>query len=243
MPSNAELYTALHRGSPGDLAFYRRLTKDADRVLELGCGYGRVLRGLGERTGLVGMDIDPALLAMAERAVPAARLILGDMRRFDLDEVFDGVIIPYSGLYCLGSRQELDELLGAVARHLTPRGFLAFDAWTADGFHAEGAAGTDEEDELEPVTQLAIGSLLLDVLEKSRWRRDDQELLCTYVCRDGAHHREIRQRIRHRYFLRSELEDALGRVGFRGSWFGGFGSEPWDAFAEHTVVTAERQWK
>ena len=46
---DAELYELLHSGTPGDLAFYRKWCRGADNVLELGCGYGRVLCALSPR--------------------------------------------------------------------------------------------------------------------------------------------------------------------------------------------------
>ena len=64
----AELYARLHRGNPGDLDFYRRACAGASSVLELGCGHGRVLRAIATpETHLVGVDLDPELLALARR--------------------------------------------------------------------------------------------------------------------------------------------------------------------------------
>ena len=66
-----ELYRLLHRGHPGDAAYYARHCTGARRVLELGCGYGRLIKSLLPKRGrYVGVDIEPGLLRLArsERA-------------------------------------------------------------------------------------------------------------------------------------------------------------------------------
>ena len=83
-----------------------------DHVLELGCGYGRLLGELaGTGATVTGVDSDPAMLRLAEErrsALPAAassriRLRLGDMTTFRRGEKFDRVLVPFKGLYCLSS--------------------------------------------------------------------------------------------------------------------------------------------
>src|ERR1700690_1308585 len=106
----AELYALTHCGTPGDTAFYARLCEGARRVLELGSGYGRLLSVLARpRRLVVGLELDPELLAAAKRRVrtlpPGKRrsvqLVRGDMRRFELGPGFDCAILPYNALYCL----------------------------------------------------------------------------------------------------------------------------------------------
>jgi 2-polyprenyl-3-methyl-5-hydroxy-6-metoxy-1,4-benzoquinol methylase len=71
-PYPAELYELVHRGTEGDVAFYRQTCADARSVLELGCGYGRLLEPLAELgIDVTGLERDPELLARA--AGPASR--------------------------------------------------------------------------------------------------------------------------------------------------------------------------
>src|SRR5580698_5757926 len=64
----AELYALTHRGTAGDAAFYVRTCSDADRVLELGSGYGRLIAKLARPGRLVtGLEVDAALLSLARR--------------------------------------------------------------------------------------------------------------------------------------------------------------------------------
>ena len=61
-PYPAKLYSLVHRGTPGDVPFYREACADAGAILELGCGYGRILEALAMPDRLlIGLDRDPGL--------------------------------------------------------------------------------------------------------------------------------------------------------------------------------------
>jgi SAM-dependent methyltransferase len=118
-----------------DLAFAWDITEEADwllerlgptcrRVLEPGCGTGRVLEALARRgIDAVGIDNSPQMTSFAERRLRdarlAARVVLADMRRFDLGETFDGAVCPINTLAHL-TRDEVAAHLECVARHLRP---------------------------------------------------------------------------------------------------------------------------
>src|SRR5690606_14496409 len=104
MPYPARFYAALHRGTPGDLDHYQRVCQSASSVLELGCGYGRVVAALAAPGRVVvGVEQDPELLAMARDALAplskaaqaGVELVRGDMRTVSLDRRFDRVLIPF----------------------------------------------------------------------------------------------------------------------------------------------------
>ena len=64
----ARLFSLLHTGSPGDVDFYTAACRGAGSVLELGCGFGRLLAPLAQ-AGLqvTGVDSDPAMLQLARK--------------------------------------------------------------------------------------------------------------------------------------------------------------------------------
>ncbi|MGH2970637.1 MAG: class I SAM-dependent methyltransferase [Gaiellaceae bacterium] len=93
-----------------------RLGGQCKRVLEPGCGAGRMFGPLAERgLDVTGIDSSPAMVALARRRGHA---VLADMTDFDLG-TFDGAVCPINTLGHL-SPAELDAHLRAMARALVP---------------------------------------------------------------------------------------------------------------------------
>lgn len=139
------LYDHEYRRRRDDVRHYvdlaRRLLGGGGRVLELGCGTGRVTVPLA-RAGfdVTALDHEPAMLAAlaARRArlppAVAARItpVRGDLRSFALGRRFDLVIAAFNVLEHLYTRVEVEACLRAVRRHLRPDGHLAFDVQLPD---------------------------------------------------------------------------------------------------------------
>jgi SAM-dependent methyltransferase len=117
----ADLYDAVFDWDVEDEADWlvERLGQGCRRVLEPGCGAGRMFAPLAAR-GLIVTGIDRSA-AMAERARArnAGRVVLGDMTDFDLGACFDGAICPINTLGHL-SHDEVALHLRAMARALEP---------------------------------------------------------------------------------------------------------------------------
>lgn len=248
-----ELYAKLHVGNPGDLAFYRDRCADADSVLELGCGYGRVLQALAQpgRT-LIGLDRDRGLLGLASQrltaaGVPARALVQGDMRCFAFARSFERILIPYSGIYCLPSDADVVSCLRCVRDHLTAKGLLIFDAYAADAFHRDGVEGGDPEqlEQVEPEDEVGwiehAGTHYL-VSEQGAWSREDQHLEVVYVHepRSGGH--SIAARIDHHYLLSEQIAPLLDAAGLElTSLAGDFRGSTLDDDSEFLIVCAQRR--
>lgn len=128
------------RGGPGsddDVPFYRDLAAaSGPRVLELGCGTGRVTIALAQ-AGLAatGLDRSPGMLReAASKLAPldhAARARLsfveGDMTDFALGATFDSVLIPARGFAFLLTPEAQRACLERVFEHLRPAGVLSID--------------------------------------------------------------------------------------------------------------------
>ena len=119
----------------GDIAIYDRLAAADARVLELGCGTGRVTFALAERgLNVTGIEIAPSMLAQAQatRALlppeVAARVVLrrGDMTALDLKQTFDLVICPYFTLAHVPAGAAWRNTFATAARHLEVGGLAAF---------------------------------------------------------------------------------------------------------------------
>ena len=108
------------------------------RILDAGCGPGRVggrLHELGH--DVVGVDIDPELIAAAESDHPGPRWIVGDLATVDLDDRFD-VIVSAGNVLTFVEVSSRRAVLANLAGLLAPEGRLVV------GFGAERGYPFDE---------------------------------------------------------------------------------------------------
>jgi SAM-dependent methyltransferase len=91
-------------------------------VLDAGCGTGRVggfLAGAGHE--VVGVDLDPALIAEAKTQHPGATWLVGDLSELDLPESFDVVVCAGNVMTFLAPGTRV-EILRRFGRHLRDGG-------------------------------------------------------------------------------------------------------------------------
>ena len=82
-------------------AAIRARTSAASTLLDVACGTGMHARRLAAQHGFTvdGVDRDPVMVRLAQRAHPAGRFVQGDMTGFDLGRRYDAVTC------CFGSSQ------------------------------------------------------------------------------------------------------------------------------------------
>lgn len=109
----------------------------AGRVLELGCGTGRLTRPLSEAASeLIALDLSQEMVDACQERCPSARVEQGtllDLSRFP-DRGFDAVVAGFNVLDYL-SDQERRGVLAEVHRLLVPGGLLLFSSHNRH-FHA-----------------------------------------------------------------------------------------------------------
>jgi SAM-dependent methyltransferase len=104
-----EEYDREHLGDDEDISFYLSLSQRPTprKVLELGCGTGRITLPLAQLGfDVVGLDNQPEMLQKAEerrRQAPSEirqrlQFIAGDMRTWSSDSDFDLILIPASSI-------------------------------------------------------------------------------------------------------------------------------------------------
>ncbi|HUR32847.1 MAG TPA: methyltransferase domain-containing protein [Vicinamibacterales bacterium] len=103
----------------------------ADRVLDVACGTGIVARVARERLGaaavVVGVDVNPGMLAVARTTAPAIDWREGDVRTLPLaaTEQFD-VVVCQQGLQFMADKPAA---VAAMRGALAPRGRMALLTW------------------------------------------------------------------------------------------------------------------
>ncbi len=113
------------------------------RVLDAGCGPGRVggwLATVGH--DVVGVDVDPVLVAAAEEDHPGPRWLVGDLAELDLPAL--GIPDPFDAIVCAGN---VMAFVAPSTRLAVLRGFrahVAADGRAAIGFGAGRGYDFDE---------------------------------------------------------------------------------------------------
>jgi SAM-dependent methyltransferase len=108
----------------GEVAFVLALDPAPVSVLDAGCGTGRVAIELARRgVDVVGVDVDPSMLATARKAAPGIDWYEHDLSTFDLARTFDAVVMAGNVLLFTPPGTQAGVVSGC-ARHVAPRGAL-----------------------------------------------------------------------------------------------------------------------
>jgi SAM-dependent methyltransferase len=133
----ARLYDLDLAEDPGDIGLYRALARrTGDPIVELAVGTGRVAGALvddGRR--VVGIDLDPAMLARARAREPKLTLVEADLiDASGVDEVraagpYALAFLALNSILLLATANAQRRALGAMAALLRPGGIAVVDAW------------------------------------------------------------------------------------------------------------------
>jgi SAM-dependent methyltransferase len=98
-------------------------------VLDAGCGAGWWLARLAREgvapSRLVGIDLLSERVQAAEARVPGARVLAGDVRSLPLPASACGLVLFFTVLSAMGSREDVRSALGEARRVLTRGGAIA----------------------------------------------------------------------------------------------------------------------
>jgi SAM-dependent methyltransferase len=250
--ADAAIYDHEYRRRRDDVAWYRALARRVlggpGRILELGCGSGRVTLPL-VRDGhhVVALDGSKPMLAAAgarlDRAGAAARararLVHADLRDFAVGGRFPLVLAAFNVVEHLYTRVEVAACLARVAAHLAPGGTFAFDVqlpdprWLARDPRRRWARTRF----LHPVTRAPmIYSTNHDYDPISQIA-----LIRLYYARADGRGREKVVHLSQRKFFPAELEALVAASGFRVvERYGDFSSGPLQAGSESQILVCER---
>jgi 2-polyprenyl-6-hydroxyphenyl methylase/3-demethylubiquinone-9 3-methyltransferase len=115
-----------------EIGFVRRDLKGTERVLEIGAGYGRIMRELAPFAAAVtGIDISEDSVTLGReylRDVPNCRLEAMDAHELAFDEEFDVTLCLQNGLSAL--KGEAEDLVRRCLRALAPGGKAYFSTYS-----------------------------------------------------------------------------------------------------------------
>lgn len=119
----------------GEARFMDAMLTRGSRVLDAGCGPGRVAGALHRRGHeALGVDVDPALIAAAEVDHPGPRYLVQDLAALHLDEPpFDAAVLAGNVLVFVTPGSE-PEVLRRVAAHVRPDGVVVTGFGTDRGY-------------------------------------------------------------------------------------------------------------
>ncbi len=236
----AELYDLVPQyAGRRDLAFYIDICRAANgKVLELGCGTGRVLVPIAAAgSDIVGLDRSPRMLAKCKQRLASqpqpiqnrVRLVQASMTDFDLGEQFDAIIIPFRPFQHLVDVADQIACLRCARRHLRPDGVLAFDLFQVALDKIIDPRRMEEVEDLAEIT-LPDGRKLRRCNRIAATHRAEQyndvEIIYYLTYPDGRTERLV-QAFPFRYFFRYEVEHLLARTGFAVSaLYGDFDKSP-----------------
>jgi SAM-dependent methyltransferase len=105
--------------------------------LDVACGTGRHLELLRRTHPVVGVDGSADMLRIARKRLPGVRLVLADMRTFDLGRQFDVVSCLFSAIGHLDTKDDVQKAFANMAQHTRPGGVVIVEPWIPpSAFHA-----------------------------------------------------------------------------------------------------------
>ncbi|OPY24054.1 MAG: ubiquinone/menaquinone biosynthesis methyltransferase [Methanobacterium sp. PtaU1.Bin242] len=116
---------------------------DGNKLLDVACGTGRHADLLKNRFKIVGVDLNPEMLKIAQNKVLDVEFTEGDMKTLDLKEEFDVIICMFSAMNYNTTLDELKATLKNFYNHLYEGGILIFDLGINQENWIEGLVSVD----------------------------------------------------------------------------------------------------
>jgi SAM-dependent methyltransferase len=207
-----DLYDVENRWGLDDDYYLALAKREGGPVLDLGCGTGRLARGIAKAgIPVVGVDRSPELLGRAESLSGSLPVewVQGDARTFDLGRKFRLALMTAHAFQSMLTEEDQDALLSRVAAHLQRGSAFAF-VTRNPAVRARGAEGPAQP---WRSYQDLLGRWV-DVTILSRWDEaaSVEHLAVTRTRRDTGE--ATRSRVSLRYTDAAGLNSLLVRHGF-----------------------------
>lgn len=249
----AAFYDDDYRDYDADLSAILEIAEEQARVaggavVELGCGTGRVLLPLAQSNHRVtGVDVSPALLAVARRKVEAAgverfvALVERDMRDTGLPGAsFAFAVCTSNTLMHFSTPEEQAAVLAEAYRLLAPEGIFLIDLFNPDLQRLFEVAGVMEYADRWSTPE--GGEVIKWSVRHVDPAAQVQETLFIYeeIAPDGST-RKTHCPFTLRYLWRNEAELMLRAAGFHvEEVWGDFDASEYESGSEHLILLARR---
>ncbi|MBI5254630.1 class I SAM-dependent methyltransferase [Candidatus Falkowbacteria bacterium] len=113
-----------------DLQLFKDYIKDSAKMLDLGCGNGRLIQLLeGKNVDYLGIDYNEEFISIAKAKYPQYKFEVGDVQNLAMPmETFD-VVTLIAVLNHLPGEELKKRILANVASYLKPNGYLLMTNW------------------------------------------------------------------------------------------------------------------
>lgn len=177
-----------------DIDFYRSYVKMGTRVLELGCGTGRVtLPLLKDCSSITAVDLSEQMLTLLQTKVSELdeslrkklQLRKEDMCSFEWQEKFDLIIFPGVAFSAITAPEGRSACLNCVKRHLAEGGHVIIDMMNPDEGRVS-RTGSERKDFEYFDMELNATVRKLSVIESHDPRKQTQNIKYTFeIIREG----------------------------------------------------------
>jgi ubiquinone/menaquinone biosynthesis C-methylase UbiE len=228
----AETYDVWMSDWPGEIDFYRKLVAKEVKskngiILDVACGTGRIgLRLAEEGTCVIGLDRSPEMLAIARRkSINTNRIswVEGDMRSFEIDKIFDLIMIPSHSFQNLNTPDDQAACIERIWQHLKPGGLLLmhldhmnndYVIWLNEISGDKKGVFEDDEQFKHPTTGLLIQTSSAWSFEPT-WQTAAKQTIWEEISEDGKPGRRWETgTVPLHVVCRFEIEHLLKREGF-----------------------------
>jgi ubiquinone/menaquinone biosynthesis C-methylase UbiE len=144
------IYATCNRASQAEhlhALIQRQKRTTGNALLDIACGTGAYLMPLRTHYLVEGLDIDPAMLAVARQKLPDIPLHQADLVDFDLGRQFDAVICLGSSIGYAKMLPRLRQALQTFARHALPGGVVVVEPWFTPEVWEDGRLTADLTDQ------------------------------------------------------------------------------------------------
>ena len=121
-----------------EFSIFRDFVKDGDRVLDVGCGNGRLLELFKDKIiNYAGIDVSEKLIDLAKKKYPENNFLVADNLNLPFPENNFDKVFSIAVLHTIPSKGLREKAISELKRVLKPGGFLiltAWDMWRKDAF-------------------------------------------------------------------------------------------------------------